>query len=158
MKAASVSEIKKDLSALSQKEVIELCMRLARFKKENKELLTYILYESTDEENFITSLKEEVDEQFEQVNHTSMYYAKKSFRKILRFINKHTRYSGIKTTEIDLLIYYCNKLKSSKSPIKKSNQMMNLYQRQLDKIEKLVAGLHEDLQYDYKEAIEGLEL
>jgi len=158
MKAASVNEIKKDLSSLSQKEVIELCMRLAKYKKENKELLTYILYESNDEESFITSLKEEVDEQFSQVNHTNMYFAKKSFRKILRLINKHTRYSGIKTTEIELLIYYCTKLKTSRSSIKKSNQMMNLYQRQVDKIEKLVSTLHEDLQYDYQEAIEGLEM
>lgn len=158
MKAASVSEIKKDLSALSQKEVIELCMRLARYKKENKELLTYILYESSDEDSFIATLKEEVEEQFMQVNHTNMYFAKKSFRKILRFINKHTRYSGIKTTEIELLIYYCQQLQKSRSSIKKSTQMMNLYQRQLEKIEKLVSTLHEDLQYDYREAIDGLEM
>lgn len=158
MKAASVSEIKKDLSTLSQKEVIDLCLRLARFKKENKELLTYLLYESSNEDSYIASIKDEVDEMFMEINYSNMYFAKKSFRKILRTINKYTRYTDVKNTEIELLIYYCSKLKESKLSIKKSTQMMNLYQRQLDKINKVVKTLHEDLQYDYKEAIDALEL
>jgi hypothetical protein len=158
MKAASVSEIKKDLTALSHKEVTDLCLRLARFKKENKELLTYLLYESSDEESYIASVKEEVDNMFAEINYSNMYFAKKSFRKVLRTINKYIRYTDEKNTEIELHIYYCQKLKNSKLSIHKSQQMLNLYQRQIEKIKKTVSNLHEDLQYDYQQPIEELEL
>jgi len=142
MKAASVSEIKKDLTSLSQKEVIDLCMRLAKYKKENKELLTYLLYESNDEAGYIASIKEEIDIQFSLVNYKSMHFAKKSFRKALRIANKFIRYSGQKTTEIEILIYYCQQLKNAKISIHKSQQMVNLYERQVDKIKKAVDTLH----------------
>jgi hypothetical protein len=36
--------------------------------------------------------------------------------------------------------------------------MINLYQRQLDKIIKTINGLHEDLQFDYQEELENLSL
>ncbi len=64
MKAAKVSDIKKDLKNKTQPELLDLCLHLAKFKKENKELLTYLLYEVDDEASFIQSIKEEVDEQF----------------------------------------------------------------------------------------------
>ena len=48
MKAAKVSEIKKDLKRKTQPELLDLCLHLAKFKKENKELLTYLLYEADD--------------------------------------------------------------------------------------------------------------
>src|SRR5687767_7384971 len=150
MKAASVSEIKKDLGSLAPREVIDLCLRLARFKKENKELLTYLLYESTDEDSYVASIKEEVDNMFGDINYSNMYFAKKSFRKVLRIINKYIRYSDVKNTEIELLMYYCSKLRNSKLRISDSNQMMNLYQRQLERIKKGIGSLHEDLQYDYQ--------
>ena len=49
MKYLTLKEIKQELNALSKEEVQELCLRLSRFKKENKELLAYLLFESKDE-------------------------------------------------------------------------------------------------------------
>ena len=37
MKPATVPQIKKELTHLSKIELIELCLRLSKFKKENKE-------------------------------------------------------------------------------------------------------------------------
>ena len=59
MKAATITEIKKELKFKSSEELALLCLRLSRFKKENKELLTYLLFESEDEEAFIKGIKEE---------------------------------------------------------------------------------------------------
>ena len=64
MKAATVKQIKDELSERSPKELLEYCLRLSKFKKENKELLTYLLFEASDEESFIHSIKNEMDEQF----------------------------------------------------------------------------------------------
>jgi len=65
MKAATVHELKEKLGHLSSDELLEFCTRLARFKKENKELLTYLLFEAHDEETYIENVKKEMDAQFQ---------------------------------------------------------------------------------------------
>ena len=50
MKAASIAELKKTLVRTETGELLDICLRLARFKKENKELLTYLLYLSENEQ------------------------------------------------------------------------------------------------------------
>ena len=60
MKAVSVATIKKELQFRSSEELTELCLRLAKFKKENKELLTYLLFESHDETGYIETVKQEL--------------------------------------------------------------------------------------------------
>ncbi|HLP13562.1 MAG TPA: hypothetical protein VK177_16620 [Flavobacteriales bacterium] len=149
MKAATINELKKELSTLNPNEVEDLCMRLARFKKENKELLTYLLFEAHNEQTYIESVKEEIDKGFSEINQSNLYFVKKSLRKILRVTNKFLRYSGSKTTAIEVLIYYCKKLKDSGIPYHKSQMILNIYEGQLKKINLLIKGLHEDLQYDY---------
>ena len=157
MKAVSVNHLKKELVTCTHDELVELCLRLSKFKKENKELLTYLLFESSDETGYIESIKSEIDEQFENINTNSFHYIKKSVRKILRIIKKFSRYSLKKETEVELLIYFCFKLKEFRPSIQKNVTLMNLYARQLFTINKIVATLHEDLQYDYQLQIETLE-
>lgn len=156
MKAASISVLKKELSLLPPKDVMEICMRLAKYKKENKELLSYQLFEANDELNYIISVKSEIDAQFAEINRSTMYYIKKSIRKILRTTHKYIRYSGIRRTEVELLIYFCSKLKTSGIPINASTALSNLYQAQFQKIKNALATLHEDLQYDYEQELKIL--
>ena len=101
MKAVSLKELKQELSTLSSKEVQELCLRLSRFKKENKELLTYLLFESSNETSYIESVKHYIDEQFELINTKSYFYIRKSVRKILTNTKKYIRYSQQKETEVE---------------------------------------------------------
>ena len=150
MKAASLKEIKTELNKRSTQELLELCLRLSRFKKENKELLTYLLFESEDEAAFIQSIKNKVDEDFETINTKTFYLIKKSIRKVLRELKKFIRYSQNKETEVELLLYFCHKLKDFKPSIKRNTTLTNLYNRQIDYISKKVKALHEDLQYDYE--------
>ena len=156
MKAATVKELKEELSGYSQKELVEICLRLSKFKKENKELLTYLLYDSKDEMTFIRNVKEEIDLQFDQVNKKSYYYMKKSIRKILSNTRKYIRYSKEKETEVELLIYFCERLSKFKPSIKRNKVLRNLYLRQLEVISKSISKLHEDLQYDYGNELEKL--
>jgi hypothetical protein len=156
MKAASISEIKRELKDRTPEELTELCLRLAKFKKESKELLTYLLYEAYDEKAFILGVKTEVDEQFLEINTTSYYVIKKSVRKILRTVKKYARYSPHKETEIELLIYFCSVLKEFQPSIRKNQTLLNLYQRELEGIRKKLTSLDEDLQYDYGVELDGL--
>ncbi len=156
MKTASVSELKHELSTRSQKELVGLCLRLSKFKKENKELLTYLLYEAGNESAYIEGVKSEMDQEFLQINTKSYYYIKKSVRKILRSIKKYIRYSQKKETEIELLLYFCTELKNMQPPMGNNQQLLNIFNRQIEVIKKALSSLHEDLQFDYEKELEIL--
>ena len=157
MKAATVKELKQELGMRSQPELLELCLRLSKFKKENKELLTYLLYEASDEATYIENVKREIDIQFEQINTKTYYFIKKSIRKILRTAKTYIRYSKKKETEVELLIYFCSKLKKLKPSINENRVLLNIYDRQLEIIRKAMSSLHEDLKYDYEMELRNLE-
>lgn len=156
MKTATITELKKELVHQSQKELVTLCLHLAKFKKENKELLTYLLFEVSNEEAFITSIKNEIEFQFTQINTSSYYFMKKSIRKILRMTKKFIRYSKKKETEIALLIYFCIELKNIRPSMTKNVSLQNIFDRQIVMIKKAIATLHEDLQYDYRMELEEM--
>jgi hypothetical protein len=156
MKAVTVKEISQELQNLSPKELRDLCLRLARFKKENKELLTYLLFEAGDEASYVESVKAEIDRQFEEVNRKTYYFIKKGLRKILSVTKKYIRYSQNKKTEVDLLIYYCLKLQKFTPSIKKNTALRNLYDRQIILICEKLGSVHEDLQADYESDLKTL--
>ena len=153
MDSSSIATLKKEILNMPKADLVEVCLRLLKYKKENKELLHYILFESTNEQNYRLNLKNEVSEMFENVNKETVYFAKKTIRKILRFITKYCKFSEHATTQIELLIHFCEEMNSLSLKWQQHKVMINLYQSQLKKIDKLVLDLHEDLQFDYKEKI-----
>lgn len=157
MKAASVTEIKQRLKETDRKELVELCLRLSRFKKENKELLTFLLFEADDISSYINSVKEEIDLEFSEINTSNIYFAKKSLRKILRHANKFIRYTGDKKAEVEILLHFLTDLNGLKISWRKSPAMVNLYQSQLKKIDAGIDTMHEDLQWDYRKELNRLK-
>ena len=156
MTTASLSEIKKELHTLDQETVEGLCNRLAKYKKENKELLTYLLFEAHDEKAYIENVKEELRELFKTLPSSNVYLIKKTLRKILRFANKQIKYSGIKQTELELRIFFCTKIKEARIPLHTGTVLFNLYQMQLKKIEAALSKLPEDLQADYERELKQI--
>lgn len=158
MDTASINVIKKTLAGKDAEELTALCLRMAKYKKENKELLTYLLYESDHEQGYIDDLVREMDALFEALVFSTSYQYAKQIRKILRSVNKHIKYSGLPATQIELLIHFCTHL----LPIvkRRSNQtvLINLYAQQIKKINTALGKLHEDLQYDYIREMERLGL
>lgn len=156
MQAASISDIRKEIKLRSPKELGELCLALARFKKENKELLTYLLYEANNEGGYIESVKSEIDQQFDAITSRSYYIVKKNVRKILRNVKKYIRYSKKKPTEVELLLHFAGRLREMSPSISRNTMLLNLYNRQIATIKKIIPTLHEDLQYDYQMELENL--
>jgi hypothetical protein len=150
-----LQDIKKEVQHLPAVQLAELCLRLARYKKENKELLAYILFEADNEAAFIEKIKAETGFMFSQLPSRS-YDAAKSLRKILRLLTKYTKFMGSKEAEIDLLLSFCNNYvdyidrKISYKPLRM------ILSRQLLKIRTLIGKLNEDLQYDYTETYNTL--
>jgi hypothetical protein len=156
MKAASINEIKSELKLIPAAQITELCLRLARYKKENKELLTYLLFEADDQQAYINNVKEEIDNGFSEINTSNIYFAKKSLRKILRITNKHIKYTGSKEVEVQLLLHYCTSFKGLKIATQKSATLSNLYSNQIKKIGAAISSMHEDLQHEYLRELDRL--
>ncbi len=156
MKAATLKEVKTELNHKSHNELLEICLRLSRFKKENKELLTYLLFEISNEKKYIESIQNAMDLEFDAINTDSYFYMRKSIRKILRIIKKYIRYSQNKETEVELLLYFSRKLQTFTPSIFESKALANVYNRNMDFVSKKISLLHEDLQYDYQQEIDKL--
>ena len=156
IRPASLKEIKEELSLLKPAQLMAVCLKLARYKKENKEMLTYLLFEADNETAYIQKIKNYLDAQFNALNKSTIYKEKKALQKILRSLNKWIKHSGSKQTEVELRIFFCQKIKSAGIPLHLNKVLGNLYQRQIVKINIAMTALHEDLQYDYNQEMKSL--
>jgi uncharacterized protein YdhG (YjbR/CyaY superfamily) len=157
MKAASIQEIKQELLTMPPGKLAEITLRLARSKKENKELLTFLLFESQDIPGYIETVKKEMEAEFLDINVSQVYFARKTIRKVLRTTNKFIRFPVSKLVEAELLLHFCKLVKDSGINIEKNPALKNLYQNQLKKIKNAMAGLHEDINYDLKKLLSAVE-
>ncbi|TWR31188.1 hypothetical protein FPZ43_01550 [Mucilaginibacter pallidiroseus] len=143
-----LAQIKKEIQHLPAPQLAELCLRLARYKKENKELLAYLLFEQHNEADFMENVKAEAGFMFSQLPSQS-YFTAKGLRKILKMLTKYIKFSGSKTVEIELLLSFCQNYlqyvikQTSYKPIRL------ILTRQIDKVKATISKLHEDIQFDY---------
>lgn len=156
MKPSSLSDIKAALNLLTPGEITALCLRLARFRNENKELLSFLLFDEENPAAFITQVKQEMEIQFSQMNKSNVYLAKKTLRKVNRTLDKYIRFAASKQTETELRIHFCKLMKTSGLKFMDYPVTANLYQRQVIKLQKALLTLHEDLQYDYGQELSML--
>jgi hypothetical protein len=150
-----LQDIKKEIQHLSQGQLAELCLRLARYKKENKELLAYLLFDANNEHAFIEKIKAEVGFMFSQLP-SQNYAAAKSIRKILRLINKYVKFIGSKQAEIELLINFCYNYLQYTDRRTSYKPLRLILIRQVEKIRTQIQKLHEDLQFDFNHEYNSL--
>ncbi len=67
------------LQELEPRQLVDLCLSLAKYKKDNKEYLGYLLFESHDKNAFVNEIKSEIDFNFSEIDVTNnLYYIKKT--------------------------------------------------------------------------------
>jgi hypothetical protein len=157
MKAATAKELRDGLKDRTESELREIVLRLSRFKKENKELLSYLLFESHHEEDYVANVKTYIDQQLLEINTSNGYYAKKAIRRILKETKKFIRYSGSKESEVSLLIHFCRSLQETQPEIMKVSIIRDIVQRQIILIKVRISTLHEDLQYDFEQELNEID-
>lgn len=157
MEIPSLAELKKDLSYLSEKELITLITDLAKFSRENKAFLYFKLNERDQPSLFVDSVKEELDEAFQTANTKNYHLGKKAAQTIRRKLNKALKLNKNKADQVELILYFCEELKKYGYLKFKHPVINNLFQVQVGKAKKLISALHEDLQSDYSYRIEELE-
>src|SRR5690606_1102434 len=102
-----------------------------------------------DEAGYISNVKTSLELLFDDVNRSNVYFAKKTLRKIVRTANKYIRYSKELTTEVEILLFVAENILALGLNMKKNIALENIYLSIIKRINKTVASLHEDLQYDY---------
>uniref|UniRef100_UPI003592F22F hypothetical protein n=1 Tax=Aquiflexum sp. TaxID=1872584 RepID=UPI003592F22F len=158
MKIASLSDIKKELSYLNEKELKDLILDLSKFNTDNKSYLFFKLFERENPRLFVEMVKEDIEFEFVKANTKHYHFAKKSAQAIRRKLNKLLKLTKDKTAQIELVLFFCEKMKLYGYLTFHHPVIENLYAMQIRKIEKLISGLHEDLQYDYQYQLEELKL
>lgn len=157
MKSATVNELRKELKDADPDVVRDLCLKLIKYKKENKELATYALFEAHDEHAYIKNTTGEIEELFTEIPRGgNTYYIKKTLRKILRFANRQIKYSGNKVSELEIRIFFCEQMNNARVPKHTGTVLGNLYDQQIKKITSILNGLEEDLQADYQAQVERI--
>ena len=157
MKTVTLKQLKDELSYKSANELKDLCLHLSKFKKENKELLTYLLFEFHNEESYVESVKFQMAVQFAEIKTKNFFFIRKSVRKILTQTKKYIRYSRKKETEVELLLHFCKNLKEMKPSMQQSQRLENMFFSQIKLAKKAIEKLHEDLQYDYQIELKKLQ-
>ena len=142
------TDLKKELQQLNGNELMTLCLRLARFKKENKELLTYLLFQADDQDLYIKEYKEEMDLQFKKISGKS-FLVLKTLRKIAAQMNNQMRYAANEVVGTELLLHFCNNYINYVNYHTQYKPLRNLFYRFVEKLKLSILKLEEDLQYDY---------
>lgn len=154
--ADSISGIKKSLYGIEPDELRGIILRMAKYRKENKELLSYLLYHQHDERQYIADVKHELDLMFKSINKGTVYLTGKGLRKVLKFATKQIRFSADKRVEAEILLHYCGLLLKHVPGYSQSTVLFNIYQRQLLKAQKAISQLHPELQSDLAEELKLL--
>ena len=156
MKTSSLIELKKELSLLPPNMITDICMKIVKYKKENKELLHYLLFYAHDEQSYIDEVKKEITALFKDSTMFTLSLSKTKIRKILKITDNYIRYSKLKQTEIELRMHLCVEIKNTPVIRHADKSLTNLYQQQIWKIYKALGRLHADLQHDYLEELKSL--
>jgi hypothetical protein len=156
MQIPSLAQLKKELSYLSEKELVEVIAELSKFSRENKSFLFFKLNAKDHPGLFIEMAQEELLEEFNKARSDHYYYAKKSAQKIRRQMNKFLKLTKEKTDKIEVLLFFCEKMREKGFLDHHYPVLENIFQLQLGKAVKLISQLHEDLQFDYEGRIEEL--
>jgi hypothetical protein len=156
MEIPSLAQLKKELSYLSERELVDLVADLAKFSRENKAFLYFKLNERDMPNLFVDTVKEELDDAFQTANTKNYHFAKKSAQAIRRKLNKSLTLGKNKADQAELILYFCEMLKkygylSFRHPV-----ILNLYDMQIGKAKKLISAFHEDLQADFAYRLDDL--
>ncbi len=155
LESPKLAELKKELNFLSAPELKEICLRLAKYKTENKELLQYLLFFSDNKEEYVDHVKAIIVNEFDDL-HPSIYSATKQIRKLLRTCNKHIKFLATKHLEVEIVIAFCKEF--IKHPIVNANQRATfmVLVSQLKRLIRLIPKLENDLKFDYQTQFDDL--
>lgn len=155
MEPIKLQALKKEITKLDNKTLIDICIRLAKHASENKELLNYLLFHSYDNQTYIDELKQDITHTF-SFSHRSEHSQTISLRHLLLRLNKQLKFIADKNKEAEILTEFCTIFIEKININSYYPSLIQILYRQLVKLCQVVAKLDEDLQFDYQEHIETI--
>jgi len=153
---ANLNTIKKELIECEKKQLIEIITRLCRFKLDNKSLVSFLLFDAENEPEFVKEAKLQIDDLIEESKYFNFYSTKKRYRKIATLITKYVKFTNKTESEIELRLHLVKTFTENKSELKTYLYFKKALSKQLEKVDKLMKKIHEDLQFEYEEEINNL--
>jgi len=157
MKAATLNQIKKELEAIAPQKLMALTLRMIKYKAENKELISYLLFDEDDQAGYISDIKFEITELLISIKSMPPYLVKRTLRKALKLITKYSRYMGSKDAEAELLIHFCKIVFNEGISRYTYKAVLNMYLNTLVKVQKLLPFVHPELKNDFENEIIRLQ-
>ena len=155
METPKLNTLKKELLKLPAQELVNCLTRLAKYKVENKELLNFLLFYQENTDDYITEIKQIIEDAFDGLP-TSDYLKIKVLRKAIRIMNKHLKFVAEKKQDTELLLFFCQIFIEKRVYRTKLRALQNLFIRQFMRLQKSIDKLEEDLQFDYGRELEEL--
>ena len=159
MEIAGLAEIRKELIHQSPDELIELVLRLARFRQDNKALTGYWLFNRQDPNQFLQQVHIALEDGFRTLNFSSGYWVKKGLRKWQRQVNLYGRICGEAWMQADMQSYYvwiCLRAQSRLAePLYLASLVAAAEKKRLSFVKKLDADLQHDLQRQFERWIKS---
>jgi hypothetical protein len=143
-----LNELKRELEELPNPQVVQLCLRLAKLKVENKELLHYLLFYADDSMAYADLMKPDILDAFQQP-FVNAYTLAKRLRKSMRIIAKYIRFTGNRAGECELLLALVDAYLDNYRYEYRNAALARVILRCLKKTRDNIAKLHEDIQADY---------
>lgn len=153
MENTPLSALKNELKLLPHERLTELCIKFAKYKKENKEFLAYLLFDSANEKGYVLNIKEDMNLEFSKLSGLFPRPYLNAVKKIYRNTEKYIHFSGSKETEIDLLLHFCQLIRKNYPRSFRNPSLETFYLRISKRIRKVYEQLHEDLRFDYEEEV-----
>jgi hypothetical protein len=157
MQIPSLSELKKELNYLDEKEAKNLLLELVKYSSENKSFIYFQLYSRDNHDFFAKNIKVELDFLFFFANTNHIHVAKKSIQGIRSKLTKFLKLTKNKADQAEVILFFCEKMNEHDFLSFRYPVITNIFNSQLNKAKKLILTLHEDLQSDYESRIEDLE-
>lgn len=158
METRSLAEMKKEMQHIPHKELVEICLRLGRYKKINKELLQYLLFEKDHETAYVARIKDIISTRFAEMPQNSLFFSTKYIRKTLRLCKQYGQYSSDAQTPVQLNLHFCEELIACRHYWQGYTAIEGILQRTLLSTRKDIGKLHEDLQYDYEKQVAAMHI
>jgi len=150
MKPATLVQIRKELETISPQRLMALTLRLIKLKSENKEFVSYLLFDEDQLSEYLADLKFEISEVLDGASFTQPLIAKKALRKCQKYITKHAKYMGSKDAEAELYMFLLRKIHEKGINRYTHRAIQLIYLRIIEKTKKLLPTIHNDLRGDFE--------
>ncbi len=155
MIAEKLNELKKDLANCTDKQLVDHLLSLARLKKENKEMLSYLLGYGGRPLEYGEVYKSLIDDCFTDISENP-YFAKKTLQKIKRIISKYYRFTSSRQGEAELYAHFLEGFCKHIHPDTRHKQVLGIGIFALKKLNAIAAQVHEDISGDVLKELDRL--